>query len=236
MSNDVAPNDDLNQVVPTFALDAFLLIILAAVIGAYAAVVVLPTWLPGLSDSLLGTAPKAYWYLARATGVIAYVLLWISMAFGLTIKNKMARVWPGGPLAVDLHQFASLFALALSLFHALVLLGDRYMNYTPAQILIPFTNPTLTFWTGLGQLSFYIMLPVAFSFYARQRIGFKTWRTIHYASFAIYLLVTLHGIFSGTDTTTPGMMGLYALTVFATYFLTVFRILVSVRVPRPQTG
>lgn len=237
MSARVTSNDDLNSIQPTLGLDAFVLILLAAVIGAFAAVVILPAWLPGLSASLLGSEPKAYWYLSRTSGVIAYLLLWVSVALGVGIKNRMAQAWPGGPTAVDLHQFASLFALALSVFHALILLGDRYANYSPSQIVTPFaiTNPP-ALWSGLGQIGFYLMLPVAFSFYARQFIGFKLWRLIHYASFLIYVCVTAHGIFAGTDTTTPGMLGLYALTVLSTYFLIVHRILVSVRHPRRQPG
>ena len=149
----------------------------------------------------------------------------------------MAQAWPGGPTAVDLHQFASLFALALSVFHALILLGDRYANYTPAQIVTPFAmNNPPPLWSGLGQIGFYLMLPVAFSFYARRYIGFKVWRLIHYASFLIYVLVTAHGLFAGTDTLTPAMLGLYGLTVLSTYFLIVHRILVSVRQPRRQPG
>ncbi len=233
MSTDVTPKDELSDLQPTLGLDAVLLILLATVVGAFAAVVVLPAWLPDLSASLLGDQPKGYWYLARASGVIAYVLVWFSVALGVAIKNKMAQAWPGGPTAVDLHQFASLLALALSIFHGLILLGDRYSNYTLAQILIPFALPgRLAFWFGLGQLGFYLMLPVAFSFYARRFIGFKTWRLIHYASFVVYLFVTVHAFWGGTDATAPAMLGLYGLTILATYFLTVHRILVSVRQPR----
>ena len=229
----MTPKDDLENLQPTLGLDAVILIVLATIVGAFAAVVVLPAWLPGLSASLLGATPKGYWYLARAAGVIAYVLLWFSVALGVTITNKMSRVWPGGPTAVDLHQFASLLALTIAIFHALILLGDRYMNYTLAQILIPFALPgNLSLWFALGQIGTYLMVPVAFSFYARRFIGFKVWRLIHYTSFVIYFLVTVHGLWSGTDTLTPAMLGLYVVTILATYFLTMYRVLVSVRQPR----
>ena len=233
MSANMTSKDDLENLQPTLGLDAVILIVLATIVGAFAAVVVLPAWLPGLSASLLGATPKGYWYLARAAGVIAYVLLWFSVALGVTITNKMSRVWPGGPTAVDLHQFASLLALTIAIFHALILLGDRYMNYTLAQILIPFALPgKLSLWFALGQIGIYLMVPVAFSFYARRFIGFKVWRLIHYTSFVIYFLVTVHGLWSGTDTLTPAMLGLYVVTILATYFLTMYRVLVSVRQPR----
>jgi predicted ferric reductase len=103
-------------------------LLLAALVGALGAVLLLPAWLPGLSQSLLGAEPKAYWYLARASAGVAFGLLWLSMVFGLLITNRMARLWPGGPAAFDLHQHASLLGLAFGLFHALILLGDGYMT------------------------------------------------------------------------------------------------------------
>ncbi len=235
MSTTQIQNDEFN-IEPTLDLFGVLVIMLAAIVGAFAAVVILPAWLPGLAKSLLGNEPRAYWYLARTAGVVAYFLLWFSVIMGITITNKLSRIWPGGPTAVDLHQFTSLLALSVTIFHVLILLGDRYANYTMSQLLIPFASGKYQpFWVGLGQLAFYIMGPVAFSFYARKRLGYKLWRTIHYLSFVIYLFVTLHGIFSGTDATSPHMMGLYGLTIFFVYFLTIFRILVSIKQPRAHT-
>lgn len=233
MSETNNQNDDLSNIEPTMDLFAVIVLLLAAIVGAFAAVVILPAWLPGLAKSLLGNEPRAYWYLARTAGVIAYFLLWFSVVLGITITNKLSRIWPGGPTAVDLHQFTSLLALSITLFHVLILLGDRYANYTMLQLLVPFGSGTYQpFWVGLGQLAIYIMLPVTFSFYARKQLGYPLWRKIHYLSFVIYLFITAHGIFAGTDTTSPGMLGLYGLTIFAVYFLTIFRILVSIKQAR----
>lgn len=215
-------------------LENALLILLGAALGALFAVVIAPRWLPGLAASLTGPNPKAYWYLARGSGAVAYVLLWSSVALGLMITNKLSRVWPGGPTAVDLHQFVSLLALAFALFHALVLLGDRYIGYTLFQLLVPFASTAYRpLWVGLGQLGFYLALPVAFSFYVRRRIGHRTWRFLHYGSFGVYFLVTAHGLGAGTDANAPLMIALYGLTVLITYFLLVYRLLVSVQRPRP---
>ena len=225
------------DVQPTMSLEAVLMIFLASIVGAFAAAVVLPTWLPGLSQSLLGAEPKAYWYLSRTSGIVAYMLLWISTALGIMVTNKMARAWPGGPTAVDIHQYASLLALAIAIFHALILFGDRYMNFSLAQLAIPFaTGGRQQTWIGMGQLGFYVMIPVAFSFYARRFMGYRMWRIVHYASFIVYILVTAHGLWSGSDTSTPALMALYSASVLATYFLTMYRIFVSIRQPHRQVG
>src|SRR3954469_4743540 len=117
---------EFDQLPPAVPLYSVLLLLLAITAGVFAAVVALPHWLPGLSASLLGPEPKAYWYLSRSSAVVAYVLLWLSMATGLTITNKLAQIWHGGPTAFDLHKYASLLGLGFALFHGLILMGDHY--------------------------------------------------------------------------------------------------------------
>ena len=106
----------------------------AFVAGCALALLLQVNWLAGIQASLSGAQPKAYWYLSRATAFVAFGLLWLSMALGLAITNKLARLWPGGPAAADLHQYSSLLGLAFGCFHGLILTGDSYSGYTLAQV------------------------------------------------------------------------------------------------------
>jgi predicted ferric reductase len=225
----------VEEMTPVVSIESALLLMMGIALGALAAVFVLPQWLSGLTTSLTGESPKAFWYLSRASGVIAYLLLWMSVALGLITSSKMARVWPGGPAAVDVHQFVSLLALGVVLFHAFILLGDRYMNFTIAQLLVPFAGKDYRpLWVGWGQSAFYLAVPVAFSFYARRQIGFRVWRVLHYVGFLVYTLITIHALGSGTDATAPAMLAIYILSGAVVYFLTTYRILMAGRVPRPN--
>jgi hypothetical protein len=91
---------------------------LAMMIGLITAILLLPTWLPNMASSLVGESPKVYWYLSRATAFVSLTVLWVSMALGLGISNKMARLWPGAPGAFAIHEYVSLLGLAFALFHA----------------------------------------------------------------------------------------------------------------------
>ncbi len=218
----------LDELPPAMSLGSVLLLLLAVAGGTFAAVVVLPTWLLGLSASLLGPEPKAYWYLARVSAFVAFALLWLSMALGLSMTNKLARVWPGGAAAFDLHQHASLLGLAAALFHALILLGDTYSNYTLGQLLVPFGSANYKpIWVGLGQIGFYVMAIVGFSFYVRAQIGCRAWRLIHFMSFGMYALALLHGLQSGTDNSVAWARGLYWVSAASVLFLMIYRMLVS---------
>ncbi|WP_298407082.1 hypothetical protein [uncultured Chloroflexus sp.] len=226
-------NPELVDLPPAMSISALLTLLIGTALGAFAAVMVLPTWLPGLSASLLGSEPKAYWYLSRSSAVAAYGLLWLSMVFGLLMTNRMARLWPGGPGAFDLHQHTSLLGLAFAIFHALILLGDRYISATLAQVLIPFGYSGYEpLWVGLGQLSLYGMAIVGLSFYIKQWIGRTMWRVIHFISFAIWLLSLLHALFSGSDTAV--LSGLYWASGGSVLFLTIYRILVAFQPTKPR--
>jgi predicted ferric reductase len=218
------------------ALESALLVLLGTGLGALLGVALLHTlsWWPGLVASLTGPSPKASWYLSRAAGLVAYALLSLSVATGLLLTGKLGRAWPGGPTVADLHQYSGLLGLALTGLHVGVLLGDRYIGYTPLQLLVPFgSGDYRPLWVGLGQLAWYLGLLVYGSSLARRLIGYRAWRALHGCSFAAYLLATAHGLAAGSDSGQPVVLFLYSLSGLSILFLTSFRVLTSLGRPRP---
>jgi predicted ferric reductase len=228
---------EIDDLPPALPLQSLAMLLLAVAGGAFIAVMVLPPWLPGLGTSLAGAEPKGYWYLSRASALVAFVLLWLALALGLLITNRLARLWPGGPAAFDVHQHASLLGLAFALFHALILTGDRYINITLAQIFLPFaTSDYRPLWVGIGQIGFYLMAVVALSFYVRQIIGKRLWRLIHFLSFLVFALVLVHGLTSGTDSESWWATALYATSSGSLVVLTGLRIWTVVRGRRREVA
>lgn len=225
--NTIPPKE--NEFESLVNIQFFLMVLLAIMVGVLTAILVLPSWLPNMAASLTGASPKIYWYLSRATAFASLTILWISMALGLGLTNKMARLWPGAPAAFAMHEYVSLLGMAFALFHGLVLLGDRYMNFTVAQIFLPFstTNYRPT-WVGIGQIGFYIWLIVNLSFYVRSSIGPKTWRLIHYLSFAMYVMGLVHGLLSGTDSSANWASWYYWISGGSLLFLLLYRIVNTV--------
>jgi len=83
-----------------------------------------------------------------------------------------------------------------------VLLGDRYIQAPPAQALVPFGYKSYApVWVGLGQIGLYGLALVGLSFYVKPLTGRRVWRAMHSLSFAVFLLALLHGIGSGSDST-----------------------------------
>ena len=209
-------------------LQSFVLFLFSCVAGLLVAVLLLPIFLPNMAFSLGGDSPKAYWYLSRATAFVSLSLLWLSMALGMGITNKAARFWPGLPATFAIHEYVSLLGLAFAIFHALVILGDQYINFTLLQLLVPFSTVDYRpFWVGVGQIGFYVWVIVSVSFYIRPVIGQKFWRFLHYASFGMYILGISHGIFSGTDTSLGWAQNYYWYSAGSLLFLFTARVIGS---------
>ena len=212
-------------------------VMIGAALGIFGAFVMVPGWGNHLATSILGSSPKGYWYLSRASAFVALGLLWASMMLGLLITDKMARSWPGAPVAFALHEFVSLLGLAFALFHALILLGDRYIDYKLAQILMPFGSANYhPVWVGIGQIGFYVWAIISATFYVRQMIGSKAWKYIHYASFFNFIIAMLHGIASGTDTPLNQVQYYYWFLGGSVLFLTVVRVVAGVLPARPTAA
>jgi predicted ferric reductase len=228
MESNNSQSINIDDVEPSVNLGGFAFIMLAAFLGALTAAFFLPNWQPSLTQSVSGADPKAFWYLSRGSAFSAYFLLWLSMLLGTGITNKLSVLWPGLPPTIELHQFTSIIGLAFGLFHGMILLGDDYINFSLAQVLLPFaTSGYKPVAVGLGQVGFYTMLIITISFYMRKKIGPKTWRSIHFVSFVTYILVLIHGLLAGTDTSAIGAQLFYLITGGLLFFMILYRILVS---------
>src|SRR5512136_344722 len=96
--------DDLEPVVPLST--AVIVLVITGLVTATVALL-FERSLPGLYASIFGPQPQAYWDLARSSGIVAYLLLWLSVVFGLLVTNRMGRNWLGVQNMIDLHQFTS---------------------------------------------------------------------------------------------------------------------------------
>lgn len=180
----------------------------------------------------LAEGSHAYWYLARAGGVMAYLLLWLATCWGIMMSSKVIKGVVDVPVAYALHEYLPILGVVFAALHAVVLLGDSYIDFAPWHLLVPFAGPYKPLWTGLGIVALYMSVALIASFYVRKRIGQKTWRALHYTSYLAFLLALLHGVMAGSDTGSMTMRLLYVLTGGLSVFLLLYRMLAYM--PRPQ--
>jgi sulfoxide reductase heme-binding subunit YedZ len=162
----------------------------------------------------LGTVgPSTYWYLTRSTGAMALLLLSIALALGvLDVQRWSTPRWPRF-LVDSLHRNVSLLALAFLVLHILTSVLDSFAPIGLIDAVIPFVGSYRPFWLGLGAVSFDLILAVIATSLLRQRMGFTTWRAIHWLTYASWPIALLHGLGTGSDVKTSWLTVLSILCV-----------------------
>lgn len=140
----------------------------------------------------------AFWYLTRATGLVAFVLLTVSVSLGLVMTGKVSTRLRRNA-AYDIHRFVAMLTLAVTALHTLIVLPDQYIGFSVWELLVPFASPYRVTYMALGTISLYLMIIVIGSFYARPLVPYRAWRAIHYATFAVFVMALTHGIGAGSD-------------------------------------
>lgn len=158
--------------------------------------------------------PSEYgWWLAgRASGVVALILVTVSVAIGLTMASKLVRTRGVGPVLAKVHEHTALAGLIAIAVHGITLLGDKWLDAGVGGILIPFTIDYEPFFVGLGIIGGYLAALLGLSFYMRRRIGPKLWRKAHRATVLVWALGIAHTAGAGTDAGAPWLREFMVLT------------------------
>jgi sulfoxide reductase heme-binding subunit YedZ len=138
-------------------------------------------------------ATHTFWYLTRASGFVAYLLLFASVTLGLIMATDLFPKRLERFRVFDLHRFIAILALAFSVFHALIVLPDAFIGFTLPQLLVPFASPYRTTWMALGVFALYLSIIVIASFYLRPLVPYAAWRLLHYTTLGVFAMALAHG-------------------------------------------
>jgi len=145
--------------------------------------------------------PTAYWYLSRATGVVALLLLTASVVLGVLGPLRIAARprWPR--FAFDaLHRDCSLLVIVVLVLHIITSVLDGFAPITLVDGIIPFASAYRPLWLGFGTLAFDLLVAIVVTSLVRRRLGYRSWRTVHWLAYASWPVAVLHGLGTGTDT------------------------------------
>jgi sulfoxide reductase heme-binding subunit YedZ len=173
-----------------------------------------------------------FWILARASGFTAYILLTLSVLAGLAVKSRPFGKAIKPASATDAHRFLALLGLGAVAVHGFMLTLDQTIHLSLASLVVPGLAPYRPLWTGIGVLTAELMVVVYASFSLKKRIGHRNWRRLHWATYAVFLGATAHGLMTGTDSVRA--FGVYLAAVFAVAAATAWRAFAPLARQLPQ--
>ena len=174
---------------------------------------------------LAAAGPSVSWYLTRSSGVVSLLLLTAATALGvLDVRRTSSERWPR--FVIDaLHRNVALLAICFLGLHILTTVLDSFTSIGLAEAFVPFISSYRPFWLGLGALAFDLLLAISITSMMRQRLGYGTWRAIHWLSYACWPIALVHGLGTGSDTTAGWMLLLDGLCVGVVLIATIARAL-----------
>ena len=175
---------------------------------------------------------QTFWYVTRAAGLVAYLILWLATVWGIAVSSKIFDPYLNRLFSFDFHQVLSLLGIGFISLHVLVLMADKYLPFSLAQVFVPFLSPYRPLWVGVGVIAFYMILLVSITFYLKSRISRPTFRSIHMISYLAFFMAALHGLTAGTDSPLLATQVMYGLTTLVVVFLTAYHIFAALPLAR----
>ena len=161
------------------------------------------------------TMTSALWALGRGTGVIALVMMTLSLCLGVTTRSGRAGLGLSRFGIADLHKTASLTGTGLVVVHVSTLLLDPYAQLRLIDLVVPFLGSYRPWWLGLGTLAMDVLLVVVVSSLLRARLGPRTFKGIHWATYALWPLAFVHALGTGTNAFSVWYLAIAAVCLVA---------------------
>lgn len=147
--------------------------------------------------------PQTWWFVVRSTGLVAYVLLSVSVIGGLLLSTGLLGRRPPPKWMLDWHRFVSGLGVVFTGLHLASLLIDDYIEFRIIDLLVPFASEWRPVGVAWGVFALYLALAVEGTSLLRQRMSPVWWRRIHYLSFPLFALITAHLLMAGEDAGHP---------------------------------
>jgi sulfoxide reductase heme-binding subunit YedZ len=156
------------------------------------------------------------WYITRATGVVALVLLTVTVTLGLANAARLHSTRIPRFAINGVHRNASLLAVCFVAAHVVTVLADGYVSIPVASVLVPFTSGYKPFWVGLGTVSLDLLAAVMATSILRKRIGHRAWRATHWLAYGSWPVAVIHSVGTGTDAGSRWMLVITTACVAST--------------------
>lgn len=142
---------------------------------------------------------QVWWYLSRSSGMVAWILLVGSLLLGVLLVTRALKPMDRPAWLLALHRWVSGLAVIATALHLGALVADNYVDFTLVDLLVPFASRWKPEALALGVVAMYLLVLVQVTSLLMARIPKRLWRGIHFSSYAMVWLVTVHAGMAGTD-------------------------------------
>lgn len=142
---------------------------------------------------------QIWWYLARASGMVAVVLLVASLVLGVLLSTRALKPVDSPAWLREMHRWVSMLAVVATGTHLAGLVADSYAHFGWREILVPGASSWKPAAVTVGVIALYLLALVWVSSLFMKRLPRRLWRGIHSLSYALVWTAVVHAGMAGTD-------------------------------------
>ena len=147
----------------------------------------------------------ALWFLSRALGLVAMLLLSLVLALGVlhdtSVTRRSGAVLPRFVL-VALHRNLSLVAVVLTVLHVVTVVVTPYLQLRWVDAVVPGTAPFNTVPAALGAVGLDLLLAIVVTSGLRRRMSRRAWFLVHWTAYLCWPVVAVHAVLNVSRGTT----------------------------------
>ncbi|HTN99245.1 MAG TPA: ferric reductase-like transmembrane domain-containing protein, partial [Microthrixaceae bacterium] len=144
--------------------------------------------------------PQFWWYVTRASGLAAALLIAATLIWGLLITTHLIDRRGMPAWLTDLHRGLGGLSVVFIAIHLGSLVADNYIHFSWKELFVPFASTYRAGGVAWGIAALWGMVLVeGSSLLVRRRKKHGWWRRIHYLSFPSGVLVAVHMMTAGSD-------------------------------------
>ncbi|MGI8457644.1 MAG: ferric reductase-like transmembrane domain-containing protein [Propionibacteriaceae bacterium] len=133
------------------------------------------------------------WFGTRATALTSIVLLTLTVVLGALTAGRGAPLGLPPFVRTSLHRRLALVMVCFVALHVITAISETYVDIGWASLLVPFTAGYRPFWVGLGTFAFDLLAAIMISSLLRERMPQRSWRVVHWLTYALWPIALLHG-------------------------------------------
>ena len=168
--------------------------------------------------------PQFWWYLTRASGIIAWLALTATVIWGILLSTKAFPNRRRSAWLLALHRWLAGMMLSFLAIHLVSLIADSYVSFGLADVAIPYASDWKPGAVAFGVVAMWLLVAVQLTSLAMRRLPRRLWRIVHLLSYVAFWLTSMHAAFAGTDATSWLYRGGAAASILAVAWALMYRV------------
>lgn len=175
-----------------------------------------------------------WWYVARASGIVAWLMLTVSVIWGVVLSTKAFPRRRRAAWLLDLHRWLGGLTVSFVAIHLAALVADSYTHFGVADLTVPLASDWKPVAVAVGVVAAWLLVAVELTSLAMRRLPRRVWRGVHLTSYAVFWLTSIHAALAGSDRARMLYQVTAGTSVIVVAWATLYRLAKPRVAPQPE--